>query len=39
MELESNAPKYEDICEAIDTVRRDKGHPPLKEYQVNTVIH
>ena len=39
MEFESNAPKYEDICEAIDTVRRDQGHPPLKEYQVSTVIH
>ena len=39
MDVVTDFPTTEDIHEAIELVRCEQGHPPLKDYQVSTVVH
>ena len=39
MDVVADFPTTEDIHAAIEMVRCEQGHPPLKDYQVSTVVH
>ena len=39
MDVVTDFPTTEDIHEAIEMVRCEQGHPPLKDYQESTVVH